>query len=93
MQARQTRPNSGGVAEGQPIKIRQRGGCNIFFTFYALKIELLEFLREAIKKGLLLKILCYKKVPFLEFLRKAIKKKFTFKNLYAIKSPFFRFSM
>ena len=38
-----------------PAKIRQRGGCNIFFTFYALKIELLEFLREAIKKGLLLK--------------------------------------
>ena len=23
-----------------PSKIRQRGGCNNFFTFYALKIEL-----------------------------------------------------
>ena len=43
-QARQTRPNSGGVAEGHPRFEDSTGGggggCNIFFTFYALKIEL-----------------------------------------------------
>ena len=29
----------GGGCRG-PSKIRQRGGCNIFFNFYELKIEL-----------------------------------------------------
>ena len=38
LQARQTRPNSGGVAEGHP-KFDKRGVAN-FFNFYALKIEL-----------------------------------------------------
>ena len=37
-QARQTRPNSGGVAEGHPRF--DKGGVAIIFTFYALKIEL-----------------------------------------------------
>ena len=34
-------PNSAKFRGGGrgPSKIRQRGGCNIFFTFYALKIE------------------------------------------------------
>ena len=40
LQARQTRPNSGGVAKGHPRFDKGGGGCNIFFTFYALKIEL-----------------------------------------------------
>ena len=35
-QARQTRPNSGGVAEGHPRF--DKGGVAIIFTFYALKI-------------------------------------------------------
>ena len=56
-QARQTQPNSGGVAEGQPRF--DKGGLQYFFTFYALKIELLEFLRYAIKKGPLLRILVF----------------------------------
>ena len=38
-QARQTRPNSGGVAEGQP-RFDKGGGVAIIFTFYALKISL-----------------------------------------------------
>ena len=39
MQARQTRQNSGGVAEGQPGF--DKGGVAIFFfTFYAIKISL-----------------------------------------------------
>ena len=37
-QARQTRPNSGGVAEGLPRF--DKGGVANFFTFYALKISL-----------------------------------------------------
>ena len=37
-QARQTRPNSGRVAEGHPRF--DKGGVAIFFPFYALKIEL-----------------------------------------------------
>ena len=37
--ARQTRPNSRGVAEGHP-RSDKGGGCNISFTFYVLKIEL-----------------------------------------------------
>ena len=32
-QERQTRPNSGGVAEGQPSFNKGGGGCNIFFIF------------------------------------------------------------
>ena len=39
IQARQTRPNSGGVAEGNP-RFDKGGVAIIFFTFYALKIEL-----------------------------------------------------
>ena len=40
VQARQTWPNSGGgVAEGQS-RFDKVGGCNNFFTFYALKISL-----------------------------------------------------
>ena len=39
-QARQTRPNSGGVAEGHPRFDKRGGGCNNFFSFHALKIEL-----------------------------------------------------
>ena len=35
-QARQTRPNSGGVAEGHPRF--DKGALQYFFTFYALKI-------------------------------------------------------
>ena len=38
-QARQTRPNSGGVAEGHP-RFDKGGVATIFFPFYALKIEL-----------------------------------------------------
>ena len=38
-QARQTRPNSGGVAEGQP-RFDKGGGVANFLTFYALKISL-----------------------------------------------------
>ena len=38
-QARQTRPNSGGVAEGHP-RFDKGGVAIILFTFYALKIEL-----------------------------------------------------
>ena len=38
-QARQTRPNSGGVAEGHP-RFDKGDNCNNVFTFYALKIEL-----------------------------------------------------
>ena len=65
-QARQTRPNSGGLQ-------RASQDSTITFTFYPLKSHFLEFLRYAIKKGLLLRILCCKNVPFLEFLREAIK--------------------
>ena len=36
--ARQTRPNSGGVAEGQPRF--DKGGLQYFFIFYTLKISL-----------------------------------------------------
>ena len=35
-----TRQNSGGGGCRGPAKIRQRGGCNNFFTFYAIKISL-----------------------------------------------------
>ena len=38
IQARQIRPNSGGVAEVHPRF--DKGGLQQFFTFYALKIEL-----------------------------------------------------
>ena len=63
-QAHQTRPNSGGGGCKGPAKIQQRGGCNNFFTFYLLKISLLEFLRKAIKKGILLRIYAIKSSPF-----------------------------
>ena len=66
-------PNSakfrgGGGCRG-PSKIRQRGGggCNNSLLF-------LEFLRKAIKKGILLGILRYKKVPFQNFFVKHLKK-------------------
>ena len=50
-QVRQTRPNSGGGCRG-PSKIRQRGGCKFFFTFYALKIELFKsFYAKRLKKA------------------------------------------
>ena len=63
----------GRVAEGQP-RFDKGGVAIIFFTFYALKIEHFRVFTYAIKKGLFLRILRYKKVPFLEFLRKSIKK-------------------
>ena len=42
-QVRQTRPNSGGVAEGQPRF--DKGGVAIIFYTLKFKISLLEFLR------------------------------------------------
>ena len=52
-QARPTRPNSGGVAEGHPRF--DKGGVAIIFYFLRVKNR---------TKGLLLRILRYKKVPF-----------------------------
>ena len=57
---RQTRPNSEGVAEGQP-RFDKGGVAIIFYILRLKKYHFLEFLR-------------YKKVPFSEFLCKAIKK-------------------
>ena len=72
-QARQTRPNSGGVAEGHPRF--DKGGVAIIFYFLRVKnFNFFEFLRKAIKKGLLLGSLRYKKVPFRNFFVKRLKK-------------------
>ena len=69
-------PNSakfrgGGLQRASQVSTKDK--FDKLFTFYALKIILFRVFR-VIKKGLLLRILRYKKVPFLEFLRKAIKK-------------------
>ena len=70
-------PNSAkfrGDAEGQP-RFDKEGGVAIIFYFLRVKNRtFLEFLREATKKGHILRTLRYKKVPFSQFLRKTIKK-------------------
>ena len=65
-QARQTRPNSGGVEEGQPRF--DKGGVAIILYFLRGKNRILEFLRKAIKKDSHLRNFTPQNVYFLEFL-------------------------
>ena len=71
-QARQTRQNSGGLQMcSQDLT---KGDCKKILFLRVKNIHFFKFLRKAVKKGQLLRILHNKKVHFLEFLCKSVKK-------------------